>query len=357
MVYTLMTFGHRSGPEGKSPDWIREMIGAMRRIDVELAAPGELVYQQGRADASEARTVRAQVGIPAVVTDGPVHAPRTSLADFWVVGVKAEERAIESPRGPAAPRTPPSRCAGAWTRPPTRSWSRSAERTRVPRTPSRTSATGASPRACPRDRSSTTLARQGAWRRLWPWAGSVSQDRCVFLVEERILAQASSVVPSPSSSATSFLVGEHREAEESRGGRGGPARAHFVPRGGTARGRGAASRARRARSSALRSSWRNAPLAEEAGRRTMGRIQPISLHHDGECRHLQAGEWHWQPWSRLLEARRQPRAVPLVHCARTARCRGGEVAVRRRLRPSSVLAEETNRTLGTSMRRSRSLRT
>jgi hypothetical protein len=95
MVYTLMTFGHRSGPEGKSPDWIREMIGAMRRIDVELAAPGELVYQQGRADASEARTVRAQVGIPAVVTDGPVHAPRTSLADFWVVGVKAEERAIE----------------------------------------------------------------------------------------------------------------------------------------------------------------------------------------------------------------------------------------------------------------------
>jgi hypothetical protein len=46
MKYTIMTFGDQSGLEGKSPEWIREMIAFMKRIDVELAESGELVIQQ-----------------------------------------------------------------------------------------------------------------------------------------------------------------------------------------------------------------------------------------------------------------------------------------------------------------------
>jgi hypothetical protein len=94
MKYMIMTFGDQSGLEGKSPEWIREMIGFMQRIDVELADSGELVIQQGLADAPEAKTVRVQKGA-AVATDGPFAGSSESLAGFWIVDVENEERAIE----------------------------------------------------------------------------------------------------------------------------------------------------------------------------------------------------------------------------------------------------------------------
>jgi hypothetical protein len=94
MKYMIMTFGDTSGLEGKSPEWIKEMIEFMRRIDVELTESGELVFQQGLADASQARTVRVQQGIP-VATDGPFAESRESLAGFWVVDVENEARAVE----------------------------------------------------------------------------------------------------------------------------------------------------------------------------------------------------------------------------------------------------------------------
>jgi hypothetical protein len=90
----IMTFGDRSGLTGKSPEWIKQMIDFMRRIDVELAASGELVFQQGLADPSEAKTVNAQKGAPAA-TDGPILGSTNSLAGFWVVDVTDEARAIE----------------------------------------------------------------------------------------------------------------------------------------------------------------------------------------------------------------------------------------------------------------------
>ncbi len=90
----IMTFGDRSGLEGKPPEWIKGMIAFMRRIDVELEAAGELVFQQGLADPSQARTVSVQEGAPAT-TDGPFLASRNSLAGFWVVDVRDEARAIE----------------------------------------------------------------------------------------------------------------------------------------------------------------------------------------------------------------------------------------------------------------------
>ena len=90
----IMTFGDRSGLEGKSPDWIKGMIDFMRRIDVELEASGELVFQQGLADATQARTVRMRDGAPDA-TVGPFPGSGASLAGFWVVDVADEARAIE----------------------------------------------------------------------------------------------------------------------------------------------------------------------------------------------------------------------------------------------------------------------
>ena len=89
----IMTFGDRSGLEGKSREWIKGMIDFMRTIDVELAASGELVFQQGLADASEAKTVQMRDGAPA--TSGGPLLESNPLAGFWVVDVRDEARAIE----------------------------------------------------------------------------------------------------------------------------------------------------------------------------------------------------------------------------------------------------------------------
>ena len=70
------------------------MIGFMKRIDTELSGSGELVYQQGLADAPEAKTVRVTDGTP-IAANGPVAAPTQSLAGFWIVDVADEARAIE----------------------------------------------------------------------------------------------------------------------------------------------------------------------------------------------------------------------------------------------------------------------
>ena len=93
LKYMLMTFGDRSALSGKSPEWIKGMIDFMMRIDVELAESGELVFQQGLADPSEAKTVRAAGADPAL-TDGPYVAARESLAGFWIVDVDSEARAV-----------------------------------------------------------------------------------------------------------------------------------------------------------------------------------------------------------------------------------------------------------------------
>jgi len=94
MKYMIMTFGDQSGLAGKSTDWIKGMIEFMIRIDNELRASGELVFQQGLADAPLAKTVRVAGGTR-TTADGPVAAPGPSLAGFWIVDVVDEARAIE----------------------------------------------------------------------------------------------------------------------------------------------------------------------------------------------------------------------------------------------------------------------
>jgi len=57
MKYIIMMFGDQNTMmETRSPEWIREMIGFMQKIDQEIKDAGEFVDGQGLVDPSEAKT-------------------------------------------------------------------------------------------------------------------------------------------------------------------------------------------------------------------------------------------------------------------------------------------------------------
>jgi hypothetical protein len=92
--YIIMMFGDQKGMfETRSPEWIRDMIAFMGKIDQELRDSGEYVDGQGLVDPTQAKTVRFENGA-AVVTDGPFAEAKESLAGYWIVDVP-EERALE----------------------------------------------------------------------------------------------------------------------------------------------------------------------------------------------------------------------------------------------------------------------
>ena len=95
MKYMIMMFGSAAGMmEVKSPDWIKEMIGFMRQLDVDLRNSGELVFNLGLADGSTAKTVSLENGLP-VATDGPFAESKESLIGYWVLDVENEARVLE----------------------------------------------------------------------------------------------------------------------------------------------------------------------------------------------------------------------------------------------------------------------
>jgi hypothetical protein len=95
MKYMIMMFGDQQTMlETRTPEWIREMIQFMHRLNEDLTRRGEYVQAEGLADASQARTVAFKNGMP-VVTDGPFAESKESLAGFWVVDVENEARALE----------------------------------------------------------------------------------------------------------------------------------------------------------------------------------------------------------------------------------------------------------------------
>lgn len=95
MKYMVMMFGDQASMvEMKTPDWIVEMIAFMRQVSDDLSEAGELVAAEGLADASQAKTVRIQDGIP-VATDGPFAESKESLAGYWIIDVESEDRALE----------------------------------------------------------------------------------------------------------------------------------------------------------------------------------------------------------------------------------------------------------------------
>jgi len=95
MKYMIAMFGSASEMGAtKTPEWINEMIAFMIDIDVRLRASGEMVYNEGLADGSQAKVVRLENGQP-VATDGPFAESKESIIGFWIVDVASEERALE----------------------------------------------------------------------------------------------------------------------------------------------------------------------------------------------------------------------------------------------------------------------
>jgi hypothetical protein len=95
MKYMVMLFGDQATMvETRSLDWIKEMIEFMTQVDLDLKESGELVFDAGLADPTQAKTVVIEDGIP-VPTDGPFAESKESLAGFWVIDVEDEARALE----------------------------------------------------------------------------------------------------------------------------------------------------------------------------------------------------------------------------------------------------------------------
>lgn len=92
MKYMLMMFGNAGEMmEVQSPEWIRDMIGFMTRLDVELTENGEMVFNAGLADSTAAKLVHAD----GLVTDGPYAEAKESLIGFWILDVASEKRITE----------------------------------------------------------------------------------------------------------------------------------------------------------------------------------------------------------------------------------------------------------------------
>ena len=95
MKYMIMMFGDAATMmQARSPEWIEQMIAFMMQLDKDLRESGELVYDEGLADGSTAKTVRLESGAT-VTTYGQVAGLGASLIGYWVVDVESEERAIE----------------------------------------------------------------------------------------------------------------------------------------------------------------------------------------------------------------------------------------------------------------------
>lgn len=95
MKYMVMMFGDQASMvESRSREWILEMVDFMGTVSDDLTKAGELVSAEGLADATQAKVVSIQNGIP-VATDGPYAESKESLAGYWIVDVASEARAIE----------------------------------------------------------------------------------------------------------------------------------------------------------------------------------------------------------------------------------------------------------------------
>jgi hypothetical protein len=90
----IMMFGSAEEMlETQSPDWVTEMIQYMRDLDTELRANGEMVYNEGLVDGSQAKLVTlTDSGI--AVTDGPFAEAKESLVGFWILDVEDEARIL-----------------------------------------------------------------------------------------------------------------------------------------------------------------------------------------------------------------------------------------------------------------------
>lgn len=96
MKYMLSTYSAAEGfdPATYPPEELREMVAFMNRLDQDLRASGELVYDEGLTGPEQTKTVRLVDGTP-TVTDGPYAEAKEVIAGFWVVDVAGFDRAVE----------------------------------------------------------------------------------------------------------------------------------------------------------------------------------------------------------------------------------------------------------------------
>jgi hypothetical protein len=95
MKYMVMMFGDAATMmETRSPEWIREMIQFMQKVNEDLTQAGELVAAEGLSDGTTATTVRFENGAP-VATDGPFAESKESIIGYWIIDVEGEPRAID----------------------------------------------------------------------------------------------------------------------------------------------------------------------------------------------------------------------------------------------------------------------
>lgn len=94
MKYIIMMFGDQASMlERRSLAWAREMIDFMHKLNQDLTTSGELVSPVGLADATQAKTVKFENGMP-IASDGPFAESKESLAGYWIVDVENEARAL-----------------------------------------------------------------------------------------------------------------------------------------------------------------------------------------------------------------------------------------------------------------------
>lgn len=95
MKYMIMMFGSPDEMmQTQTPEWVTEMISFMIQLDKDLTDRGEMVYNEGLADPSSAKTVRLVDG-SVTTTDGPFAEAKESVIGFWIVDVESEERLLE----------------------------------------------------------------------------------------------------------------------------------------------------------------------------------------------------------------------------------------------------------------------
>ena len=95
MQYMIMMFGSaETMMETAAPEWVTEMIRFMKQIDRDLSDSGELVFQAGLTDGSQAILVHNTDGV-VTTTEGQYAKASETLIGYWVLDVASEERIVE----------------------------------------------------------------------------------------------------------------------------------------------------------------------------------------------------------------------------------------------------------------------
>ncbi len=91
MRYMISTSGDRAAIHARSAEWIEQWVAFTLEFNDELAETGELLQAESLDEAQHAVVVAPD----GATTAGPATGPATGLLDFWIVGVRERQRALE----------------------------------------------------------------------------------------------------------------------------------------------------------------------------------------------------------------------------------------------------------------------